>query len=169
MKFTKRMKHPLIKVWLVVGITAGFSAILFFIISYIKNVMLCDATCSVQNDVAVAIVLSALIGVFVGSLTYYFIAERYEQKLSSLHQRSKSFFRLLEPDTRKVIETLIEHNGILTQHNLVEKTGLSRVKISRIIAVLEGKQILKKEQTGMTNTVFLVDDFKEIFFQHSDK
>ena len=158
-----KQRNSLVKLWLIIGIVAGFSTIIFFAISYIKDVILCDVSCSVQNDVAIALVLLSLMGVFVGSFTYYFIAERYEKKIDKIHSQSNAALRFLDTDDKKIVNSIIKSNGHITQSKLVSITGLSRVKISRHLLSLEQKNIILRKKEGMTNTISLTDDIKKIF------
>ncbi|MFW6378439.1 MAG: helix-turn-helix transcriptional regulator, partial [Nanoarchaeota archaeon] len=160
-------KSPLLKTWLIIGFVAGFTTILFFIISYVKKVLLCDAACAVQNNVIVALILSALVGVVAGSFTYYFIAERYEKKITRLHDETGATLRFLDSGERTVIKTVIEHHGRITQKKLASETGFSRVKVSRLISSLEAKAIVSKSEQGMTNIISLHDDIAHIFL-HSE-
>ncbi|MFP4118777.1 MAG: MarR family transcriptional regulator [Candidatus Woesearchaeota archaeon] len=163
-----RKQNPLIRLWLIIGIVAGFSTVLFFSISHIKNVVLCDATCAVQNDVAIAVVLAALMGVFVGSLTYYFIAEKYEKKIDRIHHDSTAALKFLDPESRAVLNTLIQQDGEISQSGLVTETGFSRVKVSRLLNSLEQKGIVAKRKSGMTNRIVLSEDMRKIFLPDNE-
>ena len=49
MKFLKNNKF--IQLWLIIGIIAGFGAILFFAVTYLNQQLLCDIDCKTQNEV----------------------------------------------------------------------------------------------------------------------
>ncbi|MGM5481242.1 MAG: DUF7343 domain-containing protein [Nanobdellota archaeon] len=163
-----RKQNPLIRLWLIIGIVAGFATTLFFAVSYVKNIMLCDMSCSVQNNVAITIVLTSLIGVFVGSLTYYFIAEKYEKKITRIHNDSTATLKFLDTDTRQLLKAIIEKKGKTTQAALVQTTRFTRVKISRILNILEQKEIIRKEKNGMTNNIIIEKDIKKIFLPEEE-
>ena len=60
----------------------------------------------------------------------------------------------LEPEEKRVLEKIIEEGSIF-QSKIVEDTGLSKVKITRIIDRLEGKGLIERKRRGMTNIVIL--------------
>lgn len=62
---------------------------------------------------------------------------------------------MLLPEEIKVVKTLEENNGSMTQNELVYATGFSKVKIHRIIKKLELKKIISKYDYGMTNKIKL--------------
>ena len=70
--------------------------------------------------------------------------ENYEKVLKTLNE-----------DQRKVLEKIIEEEGTIFQSDLVEKTKLSKVKVSRILDKLEGKGIVERKRHGMSNVVIL--------------
>jgi len=61
----------------------------------------------------------------------------------------------LADDEKLVLEKIIESQGTIFQSDLVEKTGLTKVKITRILDKLEGKSIIERKRRGMTNVVIL--------------
>ncbi len=151
-----------LQLWLIIGIVAGFSTIIFFILNYLNTEVLCDVDCSIRNRVAAALIFSALLAMFAGSLTYYFISEKYEKRIVKLHKDMTAFYRFLPPDQRTVLKTLLVARGEMLQSELVRKTGLSRVKISRLLKMLEQKQILSLKEEGMTNRVILAKDVRNL-------
>jgi uncharacterized membrane protein len=66
----------------------------------------------------------------------------------------KKFLESLDKEERKVAE-LITEKGSIFQSKLVEKTGFNKVKITRILDSLEGKNIIERKRRGMTNIVIL--------------
>ena len=62
---------------------------------------------------------------------------------------------MLMPEERKVVELLEENNEEMTQSELVAKTKLSKVKISRVIKRLESLKVISKFPYGMTNKIKL--------------
>jgi uncharacterized membrane protein len=61
----------------------------------------------------------------------------------------------LDPDSRSVLEKLIESNGSIFQSELVGHTGHTKVKITRILDRLEGRGLIERKRRGMTNVVIL--------------
>jgi len=91
-------------------------------------------------------VASLLGGISIWSLTR-------EKELRSTKEKITSM--LLLPEERTIIEELKKSKGNITQSQLVKRTGLSKVKIHRIINRLAAKGIIKKYQYGLTNKIVL--------------
>ncbi len=150
--------------WLIIGIIAGFAAVIFFSITYLNERILCDMDCRAKNEVSLILVLLSLFGMFIGSLTYYFISEKYQKKIDRIHKDVNLTLRFLEGEERAIVNSIIDRKGKINQSDLVKDTGLSRVKISRSLMRLEQKDIIKKSKNGMTNIVEMNKNLKRIFF-----
>jgi uncharacterized membrane protein len=61
----------------------------------------------------------------------------------------------LSSEDKSVLVKISEADGSIFQSDLVEKTGLTKVKVSRILDRLEGKGIIERKRRGMTNVVIL--------------
>ena len=70
----------------------------------------------------------------------------------------KNVLDKLEPESRKVLEKVIESNGSIFQSQLVDDLGPTKVKITRILDRLEGKGSIERKRRGMTNVVLLKYD-----------
>lgn len=149
------------QLWLIIGILAGFAAVIFFAITHLNQKGLCNVDCALKNQVIILIVLLSLFGMFIGSLTYYFIAERYERRITKIHKDATATMRFLQGEEKSIVEALLRRRGVATQSQLTQDTGLSRVNISRTLVRLEQKDIISKKKAGMTNAVLLKDDLVE--------
>lgn len=49
----------------------------------------------------------------------------------------------------------VANEGAIFQATLVEKTGLSKVKVTRILDILEGKGFIERKRRGMSNVIIL--------------
>jgi len=61
----------------------------------------------------------------------------------------------LDLEEKKIVSILAESNGSAFQSDIVEKSGFDKVKVTRILDRLEGKQIIERRRRGMTNIVIL--------------
>lgn len=61
----------------------------------------------------------------------------------------------LADDEKLVLEKIIEAEGTIFQSDLVDKSGFTKVKVTRILDKLEGKAIIERKRRGMTNVVIL--------------
>ena len=80
----------------------------------------------------------------------------HEREIKKVKTEMKEL--LLNPDEKQLIEELQKSGGDLTQKNLTDLTGFSRVKTHRIIQRLEAKKIVRKIPNGQTNRIILVTD-----------
>jgi uncharacterized membrane protein len=76
-----------------------------------------------------------------------------EKEISSEKEKIKSL--LLLPEERIIINELKKNKGNMTQSQLVKNTGLSKVKMHRIVNKLCSKGIIKKYPYGLTNKIVL--------------
>ena len=63
--------------------------------------------------------------------------------------------KTLQGDERLVLEKIIEADGSIFQSDLVDKSGLGKVKVSRVLDKLEGQGLVERKQRGMTNVILL--------------
>ncbi len=61
----------------------------------------------------------------------------------------------LDPDEKKVYELISISDGVVFQSDIVEKTGLRKVKITRILDRMEHRGLLERRRRGMSNIVLL--------------
>lgn len=61
----------------------------------------------------------------------------------------------LNIDEKRLIGLISEANGSIFQSELVEKSGFDKVKVTRILDKLEGRQLIERKRRGMTNVVIL--------------
>ena len=59
------------------------------------------------------------------------------------------------PDAKAALELIIKSDGTIFQSELAEKSGLGKVKVTRVLDKLEGKGIVERKRRGMTNVVIL--------------
>ena len=94
-------------------------------------------------------------------------AEKTEKKASSsvsstlsereiYHKPKKEVdIKQLSSEEQRLYTLLVENNGSLYQSDLVNKTGFSKVQITRILDRMEGAGIIERKGRGMTNVVIL--------------
>jgi len=63
--------------------------------------------------------------------------------------------KITDENDKKVISLLKENNGALTQSQLVKESGMTKVKMHRIIVKLESNKIIEKLKCGQTNKIKL--------------
>ncbi len=61
----------------------------------------------------------------------------------------------MDSEEKSVLEKIIEAQGMIFQSELVDKTDLTKVKVTRILDKLEGKGVIERKRRGMTNVAIL--------------
>ena len=61
----------------------------------------------------------------------------------------------LQDEEKKVFGELTKNDGSVFQNDLIDSTGYSKVKVSRILDRLETKGIVERRRRGMANIVIL--------------
>jgi uncharacterized membrane protein len=110
------------------------------------------------TDAMLLVVSSFLIG----SVTIYlFYNSDTKEVIKSFRKenRKKEKYEMVIPllrrEERDVFQQLIDSNGEMLQNALVLKSGLSKVKMTRILSSLENKNLIVKERHGLTNKIKL--------------
>ncbi len=86
----------------------------------------------------------------INSLKYKKITkEEFKEVINNLNEEEKNVF-----------EKIIESQGSIFQSELVDKTELTKVKITRILDKLEGKGLIERKRRGMTNIILLKTENK---------
>jgi uncharacterized membrane protein len=70
-------------------------------------------------------------------------------------KRKKIDLAGLDKDEKKVIEFLQNENGAVFQRTLMEKLGVGKVGMTRLLDKLEAKQLIERKRRGMNNIVLL--------------
>lgn len=61
----------------------------------------------------------------------------------------------LKKDEKDILKIVSDSEGAIFQSELVEKSGMSKVKVTRILDRLEGKGFVERKRRGMSNVVLL--------------
>lgn len=118
-------------------------------------------TIRTQNYIGIAlIVIIVIIGLVLlfSKEEKQIIFKKVKEKNTSENQGLKikeQNLRLLDLEEKKVYQTLLDNKGTIFQSDLVERSGFDKVKVTRILDRLEGKQFIQRMRRGMTNVVML--------------
>jgi uncharacterized membrane protein len=80
--------------------------------------------------------------------------------LSRKRPRKKEPTGFMKEDEKVIIGLVKENEGVV-QKRLVEHTGFSKAKISKIVSDLKKRKILRVEKIGRRNKLFLTEEFKK--------
>jgi DNA-binding transcriptional ArsR family regulator len=151
------------------AILVVFSIVLFIVLYFITNLIIslrldlhktcplppesCPYKGSVPTEVLAAFVIDAAMGVLGVSL----LITSYRSEKVNVKEKTKvkESLKSLQDDERKVYDLIINAEGFMFQNDLIEKTGYSKVKVSRILDKLEMKGIVERRRRGMANIVVL--------------
>jgi len=107
----------------------------------------------ITSPASLVLLLVAIVSILGGISIYNLVREK---EIKSTKDDLTSI--LLSPEEKAVISEIKKMSGDITQSQLVKKTGLSKVKIHRVLIRLESKRIVKKYQYGLTNKIVLEKD-----------
>ncbi len=114
-------------------------------------------TCPMENNLPVqgylGITLSGVIGIFGGILVL--TSKRMEKITIKKTERIKKTLKTLKRNQKKIYDLVESSDGAIFQSEIVEKTGFSKVKVSRTLDKLEGKGLVVRRRRGMSNIVIL--------------
>ncbi|MEM4325705.1 MAG: MarR family transcriptional regulator [Candidatus Pacearchaeota archaeon] len=159
--------------FIILGIGALIGFIIFSFNKALKDIL--NATCShglscpMQKTINFQTNISLGVMFFVVMIALYLIFFGEEEKIITkirtikprleLKKITKESYRevlnKLNDDEKIILEKIIESEGAIFQSELVDKTNLSKVKVTRVLDKLEGKGLIERRRRGMTNIIIL--------------
>ncbi|MFQ6120608.1 MAG: helix-turn-helix transcriptional regulator [Methanosarcinales archaeon] len=152
-------------------IIIGISIILFlFVLSFTQTLIrlrlelhkecpLPIEACPYKSGVPIEAVAGFTLAIGIGIFGLFLIlgSRRVEgigfQQKSKFKQKVKS----LQGEEEKIYQIISDADGSIFQSDIVNKTGFSKVKVSRILDRLETKGIVERRRRGMSNLIVLKD------------
>ncbi len=61
----------------------------------------------------------------------------------------------LSDDEKFIINLILKNKGSMLQNKIVNESGMTKVKVSRIISSLESKGFIEKRRRGVTNEIII--------------
>lgn len=148
-------------------IVLGFAAILGFTIYSFNKALtdLVNSSCSHGHTCPMWDVIDFHTNVSIGLMSLivigglYLIFTKEKEDVSPIKDFSKeSFAPILKEatdDEKKILEAILEEKGTMFQGDIVDTTGFSKVKVTRLLDKLEGRGVLERKRRGMANVVVL--------------
>jgi len=94
--------------------------------------------------------------IFILGLVIMFNKPKEKVIIKNIREKKKKLdLSGLDKNERKVIELLQNENGTIFQATLMEKLGIGKVGITRLLDKLEAKQFIERKRRGMNNVVVL--------------
>ena len=154
--------------YLITGISIVIGIIVLIFNVGLKNIVgeTCThgPTCSMFDTIAVQTWVSLAIAGLVLVIGLFLIFSKEETKIITKTKKVKVEvektrkpidYSKLDKDDKIIVRIIEENNGTIFQSNLVEESMFSKVKVSRILDKLEGRQLIERKRRGMTNVVVL--------------
>jgi len=113
--------------------------------------------CGCVIPIYLFIPLLASIGLFIGTMFYYLLSPKFEKINEDV------ILNLFDSDEKIIVETLIKNHGKATQAKITKLTGLSKVKVHRVLERLENKNVISKIKERKVNIITLNKDLLRIF------
>ncbi|MAG20466.1 hypothetical protein CL618_03475 [archaeon] len=106
-------------------------------------------TISFQTSISIGIMVFIIL---IGLYLVFFGDRKKEVKIEKKDYRD--IMKDFDEDYKKVFDEIVKEESIF-QSELVERTELNKVKVTRILDKLEGKGLIERKRRGMTNVVIL--------------
>lgn len=110
------------------------------------------------SQVLILVIASFLTG---STAIYLYFKSETQEFLNSLVQKKsvenkyEMVIPLLKGDDKRVFQEIIDAKGEMLQNALVLKTSMTKVRMTRALASLQGKSLIIKERHGLTNRIKL--------------
>ena len=116
-----------------------------------------DDICPAKNNVPVAAVAGFTLDAALLLLGLFLVFYDKQMSETAIAVKKKFSFNIksLQADEKKIFEMLNGEEGGAFQSALVEKSGMSKVSVSRILDKLEAKGLIERRRRGMSNFVIL--------------
>lgn len=136
----------------------------YLIVSYVNTLVqltqescTCGDICGMKEYETPTIVYAGIIGV---SIIFFIGVTLFIKGGSMDGQENKKAlwgtnFKKLDLDEKNIYSIIMGEEGTVFQGELIEKTGFSKVKVSRTLDKLEAKGLVERRRRGLTNIIVL--------------
>lgn len=150
----------------IVGIAVIVISLLIGFIIYSFNTALTDIvaencshgpTCAMWGtiDFQTNIGIGIMVFVLALGLILVFFGDKWFNKMPVKEKDFSKEIKDMNSEEKAVFDKIIEANGSIYQSDLVNKTGLTKVRVTRILDKLEGKALIERKRRGMTNIILI--------------
>lgn len=114
----------------------------------------CSMYGTIKTQTYIGIALIAII-IIIG-LVLLFAKEETKIVTKTIKEKKKKLdLSGLESKEKEAVKVLQENNNAMFQADLMEKLGIGKVGLTRLLDKLEAKQIIERKRRGMNNLVLL--------------
>ena len=108
------------------------------------------------------LVVGVTILISVGLLFVIVGVTRFSIPLVVFVRTKEELLHMLSPSEKKIIDTLIEAQDVLSQSEIAERTGFSQAKVSRLVRRLENRRIIVRFREDKKKLVKLREEFLQL-------
>ena len=116
-----------------------------------------STSCPHENELPIQSYAGFSISFIIGGIGAYMIyTNRKQAETIALNDKKlEKTVAILNDDEKKVYTLLKAEDGALLQSDLMEKSGFTKVKVSRVLDKLEGRGLVERKRRGMTNLIII--------------
>jgi len=151
--------------YLVLGIVIVFFFVVMSFNYALQNIVntscthgeMCPMHATVQTQQIISYGLMGLL-VLVSLFIIFFMKDEtiiQETKKHLSEEEKHKKLEHLDEEERNLMNIILREEGSVFQSSLVNETKLSKVKVTRILDRLEGKQLIERKRRGMSNVILL--------------
>jgi predicted transcriptional regulator len=160
----KHMKTPL-KLLLMIGMLGLFVFLTFVDIFSTEAQYHEGLYGTVESHHALIMGVLGILGIVIGAVLYALLDAKIERATEEIKVSSELLLRFLDPQQKKIIQHLIEHNGQANQRELTYIEGFDKLKVHRTLKTLETKGVITIAKHGKINKVRLPTEVQQLFSQ----
>lgn len=150
--------------WVIIGIAAVMAIIVGIFNSAMKTIVTKTCTegptCTMYDTIRTQTFLSLSIIVVILIIGIVIMFTKPKEKLvikTIKEKKEKKDYSTLDKSEKKVIDLLLKEGNAMFQADLMEKLGIGKVGVTRLLDKLEAKQLIERKRRGMNNIVVLKD------------
>lgn len=151
--------------WMLVGISVAMFLVLLFMTNMILSLQtilaagctLPASVCPYRNNIPIPAVIGYVVDVVLAGIGLFLIVNKRqtEKETTEKNEKWRKLEKGLEGEEKKVYEIIGQGGGFIFQNELVEKSGMNKVKVTRILDKLEARGLVERKRRGMANVVTL--------------
>ena len=96
---------------------------------------------------------SSILLILIGAYLLIFRKDSLTQVPS--YKKNPKILNTLNKDEKLVFDMIIKSGGAMLQSEILDKTGFSKAKVSRVLDKLEAKALVERRRSGMSNLIIL--------------
>ena len=154
--------------WLIIGVTLVIMFIIFLFNNAMKSIVkegcpiieehggsFCPAYGTINQQTYLSLAITGVLAIVGTFLIFSKPKERIVVRKVIDKKPEKEFDLNGLKDEEKRVFNFVKDGKAIFQAELIEKTGLGKAKMTRIIDRLEGKGLVERKRRGMTNVLVL--------------